>query len=198
MPKSKAKRICQLPKAITIKGRSSSITNAFINAILPVREPSPEEEIEALAQLGMTPATIRCVYCGDKHTEWDHLRPIIYGKGPTGYITEIANLVPACGKCNQSKGNKKWDKWIVSGARLSPQSRVKTEADEADLKERISRLQAYANWNTPVPLAFASIAGSILWDEHLANQQSVLELLDKSQKHARKIRDAIKPHSDSV
>jgi len=43
----KRARYCQLPTAMTITGRSSSITNAFVSAIIPVIEPSEEEELEA-------------------------------------------------------------------------------------------------------------------------------------------------------
>lgn len=58
---------------MSVTGRSSSITNAFINAIIPVIDPTEDEELEALAVLGLKPDNIRCVYCGDKTTEFDHL-----------------------------------------------------------------------------------------------------------------------------
>jgi len=122
--KSRVKKTiyCQLPSPGNIAGRSSSITNAFFNAIIPVHAPTDEEALEALAILGMDKGNIRCAYCGDKSTEWDHLRPLITNQKPTGFITEIANLVPACGKCNQSKGKQYWLTWILSNARLSPKT----------------------------------------------------------------------------
>ncbi|MDG1250094.1 MAG: HNH endonuclease [Gammaproteobacteria bacterium] len=71
-------------------------------------------------------------FCGSTASEWDHLRPLVLDKKPTGYVSEIHNLVPACGKCNQSKGNKPWVSWIISTAKLSPRTRgVK------DLEQRI-------------------------------------------------------------
>jgi 5-methylcytosine-specific restriction endonuclease McrA len=184
---------CQLPTPGNIAGRSSTITKEFFNAIIPIHPPTPEEEREALEILGMKGDDVRCAYCGDKSTEWDHLRALIKDQKPTGYITEIANLVPACGKCNQSKGNQDWDKWIVSDARLSPKT-----SGKAGLDERISCLETYVHLKPPVRFDFASIVGSTLWDEHLANWQSVLDLLRQSQAHARKIRDAIEHHADSV
>jgi hypothetical protein len=129
-------RYCQLPSAMTVAGRSSSITNAFFNAIVPVVPPSVDEELEALAILNMSPETIRCAYCGDRHTEWDHLRAIISKQEPTGYITEIANLVPSCGKCNQSKGKSHWKTWMLGDAQLSPKTR-----GISDLAECVSRLE---------------------------------------------------------
>ena len=92
----KRARYCQIPATMSVMGRSSSITNAFINAIIPVIEPTEAEELEALCILSISPDNICCAYCGDKATEWDHLRAIISNQEPTGYITEIANLVPAC------------------------------------------------------------------------------------------------------
>src|SRR5665213_2950080 len=106
--KNRKSRYCQLPSPGNIAGRSSSITNAFFNSIIPIHEPSEEEVLGALRILEIDPDDIRCAYCGDKASEWDHLRPIIVDQQPTGFVTEIANLVPACGKCNQSKGNKHW------------------------------------------------------------------------------------------
>jgi 5-methylcytosine-specific restriction endonuclease McrA len=70
----------------------------------------------------MSPEEICCAYCGDPHTEWDHLRSIIREKKPTGYITEIAILVPACGKCNQSKGGNHWRDWMLGSATRSPKT----------------------------------------------------------------------------
>ncbi len=92
-----------MPKPANIMGRASSITNSFINGIIPVVQPTKVEVLEALGILGMDPADVRCAYCGDKFTEWDHLRPLVFKQRPTGYISEIANLVPACGKCNSQK-----------------------------------------------------------------------------------------------
>ena len=152
-PRAKKRlRLCQMPSPGNIAGRSSSITNAFFNAIIPIISPSEEEELEALKILGMDPTDIRCSYCGDKSTEWDHLRPIITDQRPTGFITEIANLVPACGKCNQSKGKSDWRKWMVSSAKLSPKTRGKT-----DIEDRMARLADYENWRKPTNIAIESI-----------------------------------------
>jgi hypothetical protein len=180
MPRPK---YCQLPIAMTVTGRSSSITNAFINAIIPVVEPTAEEELEALRILGMDPEDIRCSYCGDKSTEWDHLRPIISNQEPTGYITEIVNLVPSCGKCNQSKGKSHWRTWMESSARLSPRSR-----NVADLSARMERLEAYEKWRKPTKIDFASLVGPEMWERHRQNWKDVLTMLKKSQELANEIR----------
>jgi 5-methylcytosine-specific restriction endonuclease McrA len=183
-------RYCQLPSAMSVTGRSSSITNAFITAIIPVIEPTEKEELEALRILEIDPQDIRCAYCGDKYTEWDHLRPIISNQEPTGYITEIANLVPSCGKCNQSKGKSYWRTWMEGNARLSPRTRGVT-----DLAGRVARLQSYESWRQPRKIDFAAVVGPELWQRHRQNWRSVLELLKKSQELAAEIRDIVQKSS---
>ena len=102
----------------------------------------------------MDPQRPACAYCSDLYTERDHLRPLVVRQRPTGYISEIANLVPACGKCNQSKGNKPWRGWILSDAPRSPKSR-----QVADLESKIARLEAYKGWRDVTPLEFEQIIG---------------------------------------
>lgn len=171
---------------MTVMGRSSSITNAFINAIIPTIEPTEAEELEALRILKISPDDIRCAYCGDKATEWDHLRAIINNQEPTGYITEIANLVPACGKCNQSKGKSPWRTWMEGTAKLSPKTR-----GVADLEDRIQRLQSYEAWREPKKINFAEVVGPEMWRRHRENWRSVLDLLKKSQELAGEIRKLV-------
>lgn len=179
----KRARYCQLPATMSVMGRSSSITNAFINAIIPTIEPTEDEELEALRILSVSPDNICCAYCGDKATEWDHLRAIIRNQEPTGYITEIANLVPACGKCNQSKGKSHWRAWMEGNAKLSPKTR-----GVPDLKDRIARLTAYEAWRQPKKIDFAAVVGPEMWQRHRKNWRSVLDLLKTSQELASEIR----------
>ena len=136
-----------MPVPMKITGRSSSITNAFVNSIIPIMHPSENDIKDSLELLGMTVETIECIYCGSKYTEWDHLRPLVLNKKPTGYISEIQNLVPSCGKCNQSKGNKEWLLWINSSAKLSPKSK-----QVSDLKSRIEKLKKYEEWKVVTKL----------------------------------------------
>ncbi len=128
------RRAFQMPKAVKIMARTSSVTNSFVNGIIPVVHPTDAEIEKALEILGMTPKDVRCSYCDDPYTEWDHLRPLVKNRRPTGYITEIRNLVPACGKCNQSKGNTDWRDWITGPAKLSPLTRA-----VPGLEDRIAR-----------------------------------------------------------
>ncbi|WP_138708186.1 HNH endonuclease [Desulfocurvibacter africanus] len=152
------KSMFRMPTPVNITGRSSSITNAFINSIIPVIQPSEDQIKEALDILGMTPETFQCAYCGNASTEWDHLRPLVMNKRPTGFISEICNLIPSCGKCNQSKGNKEWRTWIYSSAKHSPAKR-----NINDLEARVKRLEAYEKWGKPIQVDFEVLIGPDYW-----------------------------------
>jgi hypothetical protein len=152
----------QMPSVQTMVSRKSSITNAFVNSIIPVISPTPDEIEQALTLLGMTPYDVRCAFCGNKSTEWDHLRPLVHKQRPTGFISEIANLVPACNKCNQSKGNSPWRTWIASTtATHSPTKRA-----IPDLAGRIARLEAYEKWREPTKIDFESFLGAEAWSSY--------------------------------
>lgn len=125
----------RMPSVQTMTSRKTSITNAFVCAIIPSIRPSVQEIADALRILGMELPNVRCAYCGDRATEWDHLRPLVVKRRPTGFVSEIANLVPSCGKCNQSKGNSDWRDWMFGKAKLSPTGR-----GLSNIAERVSRL----------------------------------------------------------
>jgi hypothetical protein len=178
-----------LPARGSISGRSSSITAAFFQTITPVILPSDAEVDEALAVLGMSSGECVCAYCSDPKTEWDHFRATVRDQKPTGYITEIGNLVPACGKCNQSKGNTPWREWMVGSARRSPATR-----GIADLHQRIARLEAFERWREPVRMDFQAIVGEKVWSEHLRHWTSLLSAMKDAQKHAEQLRKDIEEH----
>lgn len=172
-----------MPKPVKITGRTSSITNAFVNGIIPVIVPTEDEVKEALEILGMDLETCRCAYCGDPVTEWDHLRPLVKNKRPTGFISEIHNLVPACGKCNQSKRAEHWESWIAGSAKLSPNTR-----GIQDLAVRIERLRRYESWKVPTKLDFEAIVGADVWNRHWNN----CDKLHDEMREAQVLADAIK------
>jgi hypothetical protein len=180
-------KLFKMPTPMKITGRSSSITNSFVNSIIPNIKPEEEEIKQALDILGMTPDTYQCAYCGSQASEWDHLRPLVEGKMPTGYISEIRNLVPCCGKCNQSKGNKAWTDWITSSADLSPKTR-----GIQDIEDRIKRLTEYENWGSPVRVNIEEIVGSALWKQHWANCERIQSMMRESQVLAEEINQIIK------
>lgn len=178
--------VFKMPVPMKITGRSSTITNSFVNSIIPVIAPTNENVGEALSLLEMTRDTIECSYCGDAYSEWDHLRPLVKDKMPTGYISEIQNLVPSCGKCNQSKGNTDWQHWIVSDAKKSPRTR-----GIVDIDDRIHRLNNYMNWISPTIIDFKSVVGDELWGKHWTNCRSIHSQLVESQKVSEQIKEKV-------
>lgn len=179
----------RMPQAQSLVGRRTTINNAFANAILPKIRPSIAEIREALAILGMTPHSIRCAYCSGRYTEWDHLRPIVQGAKPTGFLSEIGNLVPCCGKCNQSKGNQDWDVWIVSNAPLSPKA-----LGAPHLDENIARLKAFAAWRPAPPLNLEGIVGTDSWAAYWQKWAVMMDALNDAQQLADELRARVEAH----
>ncbi len=177
------KHVFRMPTPVTIAGRSSSITNSFVNGIVPCIVPHEQELREVLNILGMSEHNVRCSYCGDKHTEWDHFRPLIQNKRPTGFISEIHNLVPSCGKCNQSKGNSNWKEWILSSAKLSPKTR-----NIDNLNQIILRLERFEMWSKPTRVNFESIVGKDIWKKHWENCERLHNMMYESQKLSDEIK----------
>ena len=173
----------RMPSVQTMVSRKSSITNAFVSAVIPVVPPTHQDVEDALRILGMTPDLVYCAYCGDRASEWDHLRPLVMNRRPTGFISEIANLVPACGKCNQSKGNRAWRQWISSSARLSPSGR-----GVPDIATRANRLEAYEAWRPPTKINFASVVGLEQWENYWALCEDLIEEMKRCQAEADKLR----------
>jgi hypothetical protein len=176
----------RMPAPQTMRTRKTSITNAFVSAIIPVVPPTDTEILEALKILGMTPETVHCIYCGDKCNAWDHLRPIVENRRPTGFISEIANLVPACQPCNSSKGNSNWKQWMTGDARLCPKAR-----NVADVDERIARLEVYERWRAPTFVDFAEIAGVETYAAYWRELDRIIAELEHSQALADALRKTI-------
>jgi HNH endonuclease len=182
-----------MPSRGSVAGRASSITAAFFQAVTPVVVPTDEEVDEALEILSMDRLQCSCAYCGGTKTEWDHFRPIVEKRRPTGYITEIANLVPACGKCNQSKGNKHWRAWIIGPAPGSPATQRVPELDA-----RIDRLQHFEAWRMPVRLNYSAMVGQLQWDGYMSHLQAVLSAIAAAQSHADVLRREVERQLQAV
>ena len=183
MTKSALSNAFRMPTPVKITGRTSSITNSFVNGIIPAIMPSDGEIALALEVLGMDASDVRCAYCGDPATEWDHLNAIVRNRRPTGYISEIHNLVPACGKCNQSKGNKPWREWMFGDAPRSPKSRG-IEAIET----RAARIVEYERLFPPVKIDFEEVVSRGLWQTYWNAHRDLVEKMRECEKLATKVR----------
>lgn len=166
-------------KPLKITQRTSSITNSFVQSIIPWVPPTHDERIEALSILGMSEDDIVCAYCGGGASDWDHLRPLVRAKRPTGYVSNHKNLVPACGRCNQSKGAQEWRTWITGKARGSPATRGVT-----NLQLRVEALERFEAWGNVEPIPLDEMAPADMWETHWNNLLKLEEALQKAQEHA--------------
>jgi hypothetical protein len=157
----KTRRIIKLPVKMKITSRISSITNAFVSSIIPAVVPQESEIAECLEILGLDLNDLRCVYCGEKATEWDHLRPLVIGKKPSGYISDIKNLVPSCGNCNHSKGNRNWKDFIMQKAQES-----NNQIEIKNYNARIKRLEKYENWGQITAINFEKLIDKDIWKQY--------------------------------
>lgn len=178
--------IPKFPKGKKIIGRTSSITNSFVNSIIPYIEPKEDEIEQVLSLLGMNTTDIECIYCGDKASEWDHLRPLVINKRPTGYISDIKNFVPSCGKCNQSKGAQDWKTWMLGTASKSPFSR-----GIEDLENRVRLIENFVKWGNVKPIDVEQLVPKEVWEEYWNSCEEVHKLMQEYQKLADEIKRII-------
>ena len=172
------------PKTSKITSRSSSITNAFIQAILPTGLWTEAEEVEALSRLGMARPVLACSYCGDTTSEWDHLFPLVRQKKPTGFIHEIRNLVPSCGRCNHSKSGGDWHVWF-----RNPNSNSPTKRNILDREKRFERLEEFVKWGALKAIPFHEL----VHEEELKSYWAVLDKVQIELAAAQRIADRLKP-----
>jgi hypothetical protein len=106
---------------------------------------------------------------------------------PTGYITEIANLVPACGKCNQSKSGSDWRGWITGSAAQSPSRTL----DKASLDGKIHCLESFEKWREPTRIDYETVLGAERWRQHMSHLRTVLDILETAEKDALHLRNDV-------
>jgi 5-methylcytosine-specific restriction endonuclease McrA len=180
------------PSIKEITDRTTTIRHAFVAAIVPINSPTPDEIRQVLEILKLTPENLRCSYCGDQATEWGHFHPLVRKGKPSGYPSSIRNLVPACGKCNQSKGSKDWKTWMQGSSRRSPRTRgIK------DIEQRISRLEQYENWAKCAPQDMEKLVDPELWHDYFSAQDEILETMRRAQTLAEEITEQIKAHTNT-
>lgn len=181
----------KIPAKASISSRSSTITSQFARAKAPYLRPSAEDLSRRYEHFGMTAAKTSCYYCDGDQSEWDHLEAVIKNGEWTGYFTEINNLIPACGKCNQSRGNKPYDEWMMSNAPASPKNVLMnrdklTEADAViKVKQKIKLIDSVIKSNPPKHLSVDN--QSILEIEYEKKRVEIIKLLNDAQKIANQI-----------
>lgn len=65
-------------------------------------------ELDQIRQYFAANGGLICIYCqSDKPNRWDHLHPVSRGGD-----TVPGNLVPACGRCDDSKQDREVEEWV--------------------------------------------------------------------------------------
>jgi len=175
-------------QALKITSRTSVMSNVFVQAVMPVIQPTAGELADGLSALRNDGS--ECVYCGDRATDFDHLMPLVKHGQPTGYITEPGNMVPSCGPCNQSKSGQEWRAWMLGPARLSPSSR-----GIAGVPERIAAIENFIAWRGPVQIDFAAAAGEA-WSTYREHLEGIKAAMVAAQKEADAVRDIIRASAE--
>ena len=166
----------KMPSKADLKGRTSTISNAFAISITPYIVPDEHEVKASYARLQIKEG--QCAYClGEGHGK-DHLKPLVRKGMPTGYITDINNLVPCCAQCNSLKGAKAFADWYLSDVNIE---RLKQKGlTDADIEKRF-RIISMCEANIATPLDYESLVGAELWHQYQERRQALLRLLKEDQ-----------------
>ena len=145
---------------------------------------------EALSLLGMDDTNLRCSYCGQPATDFDHFRPVVKGRRPTGFATDVRNMVPACGPCNQSKGGQYWRDWIM-GKSIGAQ-----RTHDPWREDRILRLEQFEKWSAHSPLNIDAIVGRGRMLAYWQRLEQIKEEMQDAQAEADSIRALVQKFSE--
>lgn len=167
----------KMPTKSDLKGRSSTISNAFAISITPYINPSEEEVKTSYMLLEIQEG--QCAYCLGEGNSKDHLKPLVKNGMPTGYITEISNLVPCCSSCNSSKGAKSFKEWYLSDKNIA---RLKRKGlSLSDIEERFRVISEYEK-KINEPIDYEKLVGNELWTQYQERRKRLIEALNEEQR----------------
>lgn len=176
----------KMPTKSNLKGRSSTISNAFAISITPYIAPTDEEIRKSYEALRINAG--QCAYCLSEGNSKDHLKPLVRNGLPTGFITSIENLVPCCSACNSSKGAKEFCDWYLNEDNIN-RLKAKGLSDEV-IHERYEIILEYES-HISAPLDYERIVGKSLWAEYKARRQAFIDRLNEEQAFCDKLSEII-------
>ena len=182
----------KMPACQNLKNRSSTINNAYATSITPLVRPNDKDEIDQYyKELGVKEN--QCVYCLKEGNGVDHLKPLVKDGMPSGYITDIHNLVPCCSRCNSSKGSKSFKDWYKSDNNAK---RLKDLGlDDNAINERYKKISDYEN-KIPGPIDYEKIVGKEKWDEYKKRKSDLIKQLEDDQKFLDELNKKIMSKKD--
>lgn len=176
----------KMPTKSNLKGRSSTISNAYAISITPYIIPTDAEIALSYDLLQIQDG--QCAYCLGEGTGKDHLKPLVRNGMPTGYITSIKNLVPCCSSCNSSKGAKEFREWYLNDKNVK---RLKSKGlDDEKIQERYNIITKYEE-QIETPLNYESLVGNALWEEYKVRRKSLIQKLNEEQAFCDKLGEII-------
>lgn len=176
----------KMPTKSDLKGRSSTISNAFAISVTPFIRPSNEELEEYYRLLDIEEG--QCAYCLGFGNGKDHLKPLVSNGMPTGYITDIHNLVPCCQRCNSSKGSKQFQNWYKSQENLA---RLRGLGLSDEIIERRYTIISEYEKKVPAPIDYEAIVGHELWEEYKKRRIKLLQELNENQRFCDQLSEMV-------
>lgn len=168
----------KMPACQNLKDRISTINNAYATSITPCIRPDNKNEIDQYyKELGVEKN--QCAYCLGEGNGMDHLKPLVEGGMPSGYITDIHNLVPCCSKCNSSKGSKSFKDWYMSDKNKKRLKGLGLDAKKID--ERYKKICDFED-KIPGPIDYEKIVGKKKWEEYKDRKDKLVKQLVEEQK----------------
>lgn len=166
----------KMPSKGDLRSRTSTISNAFVSSITPWIYPKSEEVIGIYDKFGIVEG--QCAYCLQYGANSvDHYKCLVIRSEPSGYITDIDNLVPCCQKCNSAKGSKSFEDWYDD-------DRTKARLNElgmtdAQIKERrdiiVNAMKDIKRYD------YRQIVGEEKWNEFIERRKKLNALLKENQ-----------------
>ena len=166
----------RMPTKSDLKSRTSTISNAFVISITPWISPNDEEITGFYEKFKVSEG--QCAYCLQHGANSvDHYRGLVINSEPSGYTTDIGNLVPCCPKCNSSKGNKTFEEWYDDDRTKERLRQLGMTDDQISERRRIivNAMQGVDRFD------FKSIIGEEKWNEFIERRQKLNDLLRENQ-----------------
>lgn len=127
-------------------------------------------------------ADLTCAYCGRSAELLDHLNSTVFNKKASGYFAELANLVPACRPCNESRGSKLWEPWLRS---------KHADEDGEAIERRVAVMRRFEQWRTAECLVPRESGTAEQWAEYDRIRAEIHDLLRRARRAADGLRAAV-------
>ena len=163
--------------------RSTTIAHAFASALSPGRPADDTSIYSAMALLGQdTRSALNSANCLKSAENWDHLMPLVKDKQASGFGHQLGNLVPACRRCNSSKGGKGWRAFL----------RTTNIGVDKQKQQEMRIAENHRCFTSPVDYSTSEKRVPELWQELTQTKNRILDLMKHADSLAERIVDDLK------